>query len=635
MGQAIPIDDQGFTVIGIAPAHHPARIDGAAVWIPYTAQPLLDPGRDMFRSRSAELILDGRLAAGVSRGAAQAEWNVIVGQVNRLHPGRQTSVTLTDGSAISMIDSGTSRFYVLFVLAMSAPWIVLLITCANVTTLLLSRAVARRREIAVRLSLGAPRTRLLRMLLMESCLLAGVAGSAALYLAYRVPGPLFRFLTGDPPDFPMSPDWRIFLFLFGVVAATGCLAGMAPAFESLKVDLTASLKGHGSTAGTLAARFPVRSFLVSAQVAMGLTLLVCAGQVGSVELQTHGGDPGFDAGRVLEVPLRFPARSSPGSSLALYRNLEARIRSLPGVQSVTYADSLPFLGDSQRIPRPDGETDASVLVNAASPGYLETLGIPIVQGRDFRGADGPSPSEPLHAIVSQSFARTFLPNRYPVGQRFQGGPTFSIDIIGVAKDVKAGAGDPLAAYLLPAWNSRRTILLIRFAGDPRGMADAVRATVRGAYPDFVVTPRTLQTAFDESHLLEWRLALVLLALAGVAVLLAVAGTYGVVAFSVSQRTRELGIRAALGARPADIIREVLRSGVKPVLHGLFIGVWLSLLVETAVKQTFSKAPIQFDAANPAVYLAAALLLGVAAVVAMWAPARRGAGADPLEALHYD
>ena len=634
IGKSIPIDDQPFTVVGVAPARQPSRVNGAAAWIPYTAQPLLEPGADMFRNQAATLILDGRLAPGFSRAAAQAELLVIARQMDLLHPGRKTTLAVTDGSILSMFGSGPT-FFVLVLLVMSAPWIVLLITCANVTMLLLSRAVSRRHEVAVRLSLGAPRMRLLRMLLVESCLLAAIAGLASLYLARHVPALLFRFLANDAAYFPLAPDWRILAFVLGVVMAVGSVAGLAPAGESLKVDLTASLKGYSSADAGSGGGLRVRSLLVSAQVALSLVLVVGAGLISRLDYRAFVTGRGLDTGHLLAIPLRFPARSSLNSSQALYHTIEARIRALPGIRSVAYADNIPFLGSPQRVGRTGvDDTERTVMVNAASPGYLPTLGIPILQGRDFRESDQPPPAGAVPAIVSQSFARALSPNQYAVGQRLQVGPYLELEIIGVAKDVDAGADDGLEIYQLSGWNSSRTNLLVRFSGDARAAAEAVRTAVREANPALLVTPITLRAVFDQRHLTEWRLVLLLLVLGAVALLLAIAGIYGVVAFSVTQKTRELGIRVALGASRVDIWREVLASGAKSVGYGLFIGLWLSLLAESALKSFFAES-LELEAGNPAVYLGAAMVLALAAVLAMVAPAWRGARSDPMKALHYE
>jgi predicted lysophospholipase L1 biosynthesis ABC-type transport system permease subunit len=268
--------------------------------------------------------------------------------------------------------------------------------------------------------------------------------------------------------------------------------------------------------------------------------------------------------------------------------------------------------------------------NLASSSYFQTLGIPLVEGHDL--AEAEATSVPPHAVVSQSFARTFLPHGDPVGRHFDGGPAMSFDIVGVAKDLEE---DRPTVYVQSGMSSLRTNVLVRVSGDPHTASEAIRTTVRAAYPEFLVSPRPLQEILNDGHLLERRMVLMLLLLAAVAVLLALAGVYGVVEFSVSQRLRELGIRAALGARPSQLVREVLFAGLKPVIVGLFAGVWLALVVENIVKATFTGGSMRFDTGNPAIYGAAASLLVAAAVAAMWKPARRGSRSDLFRALSYE
>jgi len=413
VGKVIQLNEQAFTVVGIAPAGFYGRINRAALWIPYTAQPLLEPELNRFQNPDASwLVLNGRLAPGVSRFTAEAELSIIARQQDRLNPGRRTTLTVTNGSMISQLDArgrGADAWWLL-VFTMIAMSLVLLITCANVTTLLLSRAVARQREIAVRLSLGAARVRLLRMLLTESFLIAGAAGAASVWMAYRVPAALFQYLAKQPPDFPLAPDWLIFAYIGGVVLVAGILSGVAPALESLKVDLTACLKGCGSVLGRAAAGAGMHGLLVGAQVAMSLVLLVTAAFFGQAHWKMFHTEHSFPTRRILVVPVRFPVRSTAASTRSLYRRITEPLASLPGVQSVTYDGIVPLLLPNivkVTLAGQGDDTAHPVDVQLASPGYFRTMDIPLVAGREFRptttltplatpAGPGPHPPSPPH-----------------------------------------------------------------------------------------------------------------------------------------------------------------------------------------------------------------------------------------------
>jgi hypothetical protein len=301
LGRTITIEDRRFTVIGVAPAFSAARLNGNAVWIPYTTAPLLNLGFDPFRQPTSWLLLEGRLASGVSRATAQAEFSVISRGLDSRNPGRKTSLVVTDGSLFSvqsLSPGGAGRFlgYWTMLFLTLALGMVLCISCANVMTLLLSRAVVRRREIAVRLSLGAHPLRLLRMLMIEGLFMAVAAGSISLFLSYHVPAIVFEFLSHSKADFPLNPDWRIFAYIFGVAITTGGLSALAPALESLKVDLTASLKGYHSTSNDATGSL-LRTALVTSQVALSLALLVTAGMFLQGYWRVYRANPGYDSWR--------------------------------------------------------------------------------------------------------------------------------------------------------------------------------------------------------------------------------------------------------------------------------------------------------------------------------------------------
>ncbi|MCX6633512.1 MAG: FtsX-like permease family protein [Acidobacteria bacterium] len=486
--------------------------------------------------------------------------------------------------------------------------------------------------MAVRLSLGAPRIRLVRMLVTESLLLAAIAGAASMYLAWSVPEPLFRLLAGRPPDFPMPPDWRTFAYVAGVVMLTGVLAGLAPALESVKVNITGSLKGYSGVLGAGGAG-RLQGVLVSAQVAMSMVLLVGAALFAQAEGRTLRADPGYLPQKVVIAPLFFPDGTKLETAAVRLLALAERVKALPGARSVAFSEGLPLFDRATLELRPPTRPDASqpVDVFTASPGFFETLGLPLLRGRELQLGETSS------VIVSQSLAWAFWPRQDPIG-KVVALPGGKATVVGVARDVDpqrfGGSENPV---LYRAWRLHpiRNIMSVRFDAGASTGAAAVRAVIREMDPKMLGMARLAQSWIDQVTEDLWNVVALILILGLVATVLATTGIYGAVSFAVSQRTKELGIRVALGARKRDIIREVLVSGGKPVVTGLAAGLWLSVAMAAGLRQSLSGSPLRLDTANPLLYCGAALLLAAAAAVAMLAPARRGARSDPLDALRCE
>jgi ABC-type antimicrobial peptide transport system permease subunit len=337
------------------------------------------------------------------------------------------------------------------------------------------------------------------------------------------------------------------------------------------------------------------------------------------------------------VPLRFPAGSNRGASSRLAQDALARLAALPGVSPVARSNAVPFAPGgptSARFADCGIETARTLNFQSGAPDVLRTLGIKLLRGRDFRESDAPASGASARAIVSARMAREMSPGRDPVGRVLQSlhGPQY--EIIGIATDVNTATDNPIV-YTFEGWDPRQTFLMAHFQGDAHAAEDSVRSAVRDLRPDLLVMPRTLQSYMDEVSEDAWRVIILILMLGLVAMTLSVAGIYGVVSFTVTQKTRELGIRIALGAQKADIFREVLVSGARPVLLGLFVGLWMALAADSAIRTIFQNSPFELDTANPAVYLGSAAALAAAALAAMFFPARRGARGDPMKALHYE
>jgi macrolide transport system ATP-binding/permease protein len=629
IGRVIEINNRSVPVVGVVAVNTSGWIPGPSVtvWLPYTAQPWLNPTVNLFKEdQYFWLGLAGRIAPGYNRASVRAELTTLVRTQDRTTPGRLTHIETTDGSWIQWIElTASGKMLLLTAFFFGAFKLVLLIACANVATLLLSRAATRNREIAVRLSLGAPRSRLVRMLMTESLLLAAIAGALSWIIVNTLPEPLAHYIILRSPDFPLVPDWRVVAWIFGIVLATGILAGIAPAMEALKLDLVSSLKGFGGLFGGAAGTKRALGYLVSAQVAMSMVLIVTAGLLSQAENRNLHGNPGYDSRHVAVVSFQRPV------------NLNAithRVSSIPGVRSIAFSDGIPlFFPETLEVRAPE-RLDAvqPVAVFTASPRFFETMGIPLLAGREFVAADRNA------AIVSQTLARLFWRRTSPLGRQLKLPDGTALTIVGIAKDIEPlrfGGTDNPPLYRSRAANPAENVMAIHF--DPRLSRPtlAVRAAIREIEPDLLVITHLMQNWIDQVSTEIWNFVSLILLLGILATILSATGIYGAVSFAVNQSTRELGIRVALGARRLDIIRSVYVSGGRPVFHGLVVGLWFSVATAAALSKTLDTGPLRIDSSDPLLYVAAVVLLAATAIGAMVLPARRGANSDPIEALRYD
>lgn len=449
-------------------------------------------------------------------------------------------------------------------------------------------------------------------------------------------------MLAEPVSYPLTPDLRVFAYLVGVTFVAGLLAGLAPAMESLKLDLTASLKGLESWLGSATGKWRARNFLIGSQVAMSLILLVGAGLFVYAQYTLFTSNPGFETRHVLLVPLNVPVPPyTEDSAWSFYRTFEQRVHALPGVQSVCYASLPPFQdlqSENVRLPGEVKGTGRPASMNIVSANFFETLKIPILRGRVFRQSDV-TPNKPASVIiVSEAFARTLWPGKNPLGNVIEVENGDRLEVVGIARDTSSeryGLIDGQRFYRLQGPRSFGGPLMARFEGDARPIQRAVRSIVRNMDGELMAAPRTLQSVIDDGSSTFWRMAQLVLLLGCVAVLLAVLGIYGVVSFAVSQRTREFGIRMALGATKTDIVRSVLRSGVRPIIAGLAVGLMLALASSGALAQVVKDTQLALDTRDPITYIVVSLLLISAALAAMLRPAFRAAGSDAAQALRHD
>ena len=619
IGATILVKQHPFQVVGVAPARFSGRLRGQGIWLPFTMQPLFYGGRDFFREPAIPwLTVEGRMKPGYSRREVAAEFRALAA------PGRSTTVTVTNGS---FFEHPGVRPMMLFVvpLWMGALTLVLLLACTNVTMLLLSRAAARRQEIAIRLALGASRQRLVAMLLTEGLVLASAAAVFCAYFAYQVPV-LFEKVLVSAPHYPVQPDWLVFAYLAGITLLAGCIAGLAPAAESFKTDLTGSLKGQVSFFRAPASRWRTRDLLIGAQVAMSLVLLVGAGLFVRAQRRMAHGDSGMPARQLLSTPFQVkPADAD--ATLVVYRQLETAARALPGVRAASYANAPPGTSrDAAALSAAGRRTEASV--SFVSPDFFATVQLPILRGRGLQGGSD--------VVVSETLARLLWPGGNAVGQAVAGEHGDRFVVAGVARDAKRFNGDDTPRlYRLPGQRYSTGVLMVRFEGDAAAVERGLSGLMRNTPGLEGGIPRTFQSIVDEMASRLWVMTAIVMSLASIALVLAVIGVYGVVAFAVTRRTRELGIRLALGATRRDIVRTVLGSGVKPIVAGLLIGSLLALVGSVALARVLKGSPAAIDTRDPLVYSAVALVLATAALAAMFRPALRAAKADPADALRQD
>ncbi|HWQ36035.1 MAG TPA: ABC transporter permease [Blastocatellia bacterium] len=635
VGETITLDGRGYTVIGVMPQEFqfPPPISNHT------------PG-EMFLPRSLEtetsrdahnLVAIGLLRPGVNYDQARAEFAGIARQRQQDDSRAQTGINLVPLQAAV----GRQVRPSLLILA-GAVGFVLLIACANVASLLLSAAAARRREIAVRLALGAGHWRIVQQLLTESLLLALAGGGAGVFIAVWANELVRATGAGQLPRAgQIAIDGRVLGFTLLLSLLTGVIFGLAPALQASRADLNETLKEGGR--GAKGSHQRLRGALVVAEVAMALVLLIGAGLMIKSFWRLLQVEPGFDPKNLLNVELSLPDSKYPDDTqrAAFYKAVLERIAVLPGVQSAALVNHPPYSGrrgiDIFKIEgRPEPKTlEETPLADfrAISPDYFSLMKIPLLEGRAFTDRD--AQGAPLVAIINQAFAARFWPHESPVGRRIRIGDD-PATIVGVVGDIRqSGLDEEAAPHVYTSYLQvprARTGLLIRAATDPLSLVGAVREQIQAvdsAQPIYNVTTMEAQIAGSVSarRLNLWLLG----AFAAIALVLAAVGIYGVISYSVAQRTSEIGIRMALGAQPGDVWRMILRQGMTLALAGTAIGLAGSI----ALTRVMASLLFETGATDPATFAALTLLLIAVALLACWIPARRATKVDPLIALRME
>jgi predicted permease len=672
VGKTIVLQGQAFTVIGVtARGFIGTTPDAPSFWAPLMMRDrLIQAGgwghKQWFTDRNTEAFtLLGTLATGVTREQAAAEIQLVTSRLAQSYPSenRITNLKLESAGTFVTLNEDVRLLVMPLLLGFG---LVLLIACANVANLLLARAAGRQREIALRLSLGASRFAVVRQLVTESLMLALAGGVAGLFLAVWSLSVLYPIVLSTIPlpdglaegiSLNLAPDWRVFGFTFLLAAIAGVGAGLAPALQASNPELSNALKGEGSTFGNRLSQSRLRSVLVVAQIAVCLALLIAAGLLVRNLQRVRTLDTGMSTAKVFSVATGLNqsagAKKDTEREIELRRQLAERLRVTPGVASVSFAYRQPLSGSMENttmtMPGQSVDHPFEVRFNFVSAEYFKTFAIQLTRGRPFTAQEA-NTNAPV-VVISEATAERFWPKSNPIGKSFNlaAGParqeTFgqgetasayrAYEVIGVARDARSRwiwEKDETFFYVPVAENNGfGRYLLVRTEGDPGNVIPNVRGMAQAIDPSL----RTSARRIDDTLPLQTAPFRAVAWLSGVlgllALLLASIGLYGVMAFVVTQRTHEIGIRVALGARPQQVIKMFLIQGLKMTAVGVVFG----LVAGAAISRLLAALLIDVNALDPVAFVGVTALLGLVVLLAILVPARRATKVDPLVALRYE
>ena len=650
LGRTIQLDQQVFTVIGVAPRDFKniGALASPDLWIPISMRDLMLVGlqKQWLYDRGFRMAgMVARLKPGVSLKQAQLAVHALGEQLEKEYPklngGRNEMLVPINETAIPpQLHTVFARAGALMMLIVS---LVLLIACANVANLLLARATQRQREIAVRLAMGAGRTRLIRQLLTESLLLAMLGGALGILLGYWGKTVLASLIPpGIARNLNLSLDGKVLLYTLGLALAATMLFGLIPALQASKTDRIAALKDRTSGPTGSVRWYGLRGILVMAQVALSLVALAGAGLFIHSLRNAQQIDPGFEVKHELVMNVNLGAEKYPQPQAeAFYRDVVERLKALPVVANASVADSGPFNGGLQRTTFTDGVdiTDPRngklTPIIAVAPGFFPTAGITLQSGRGFEEHDDANGA--MVAVVNRAMAENFWPGQDPLGKHIHFlGETWDVTVVGEVNTVKYQTlGEPPQAIVyvpLKQHYSPAVTLYVRTTGDPTKTLASVRSTVQSLIPSIpLVGVQTVDQLLIQS-LTAPRMGAELLGTFGLlALILAAVGTYGVMSYSVSQRVQEIGIRMTLGAQPGDVLRMLLAGGMAMVTAGVAVGLGISTMLSRSMSSLLFGIG-SFDAPS---FLGTAALLILVALAACWIPARRAMRVDPMVALRYE
>jgi macrolide transport system ATP-binding/permease protein len=651
IGKQVRIDGKPVEIVGVVPKefHGSFSIFEMDGYVPFSTLFPSGSGSNFWSDRNMRLILAmGRLKPGVSMAKAQSLFDVISQRQAEQYPASDKgfSVRVLPERLSRPIPYANNSFLLISALFLALSAIILLLVCTNVINILMARASSRMNELAIRTALGGSRARLVRQMLTETMLLAGLGGVLGVFLGMWASG-----LSGSihPSGWPLQLDfgfdWAVFAYALGVVLFTGIFVGLTPALNATRADVNVVLRGNRSDVSG-SGRHRVGRDLMVLQVAGSLTLLIVAALfVRSLQNAEHI-DLGFNHDQVLNVTLDPQENDySEAQTREFYRELESNVRAMPGVQSASLASSVPISSfpSAQRVyvenrPLQPDSPPPNTLFNRIDSGYFETMGIPVLLGRGFLESD--NGAAPLVAVINQTMADRLWPGEEPVGRRFsmksEAGPF--LEVVGVVRDSKyqSIAEDSQPYFYIPLEQSYVSfrVLQVRSSVTPALLTGQIQREIRDLNPAItVVDIRTMEESLKgATGFFIFRLGASLAAFMGtMGLILAVIGVYGMVSYTAARRTQEIGIRIALGANPRQILKLVVGQGMRTVAIGVFAG----LLAAWALTRTMAHMLVGVSPNDPVVYMGVSFSLSLVALAGCYIPARRATKVDPMVALRYE
>jgi macrolide transport system ATP-binding/permease protein len=644
VGKSVEINQHPFTVIGVTPRGFSGTIVGimADYWVPMMMQPQALPGEDLNSRNPTFVHIAGRLKPGVTPDAARAELKTVARRLEQEYPITTRNIGI-DVAPIWKAHYGLQSILLpVLVFLSGVVLLVLLIACANVANLLLARATVREKEIAIRAAMGASRSRLVRQMLAESLLLALGGGVLGALMAAWTSGGLTLFFppTHLPVGVATSMDWRVLSFIVMLSIATGVLFGIVPALRGSRTQVNDSLKEGGRTSAGGSGQPRLRNLLVLSETVLAVVLLVGAGLMVRTLQVAQSTSPGFNTDRVLLGAMDLRANGySRTQSGAFYSQLLDKLKTVPGVRSATLELWAPlwFTGRGYTLPDIEGYTpkpdeDRAIDYNVVGPNYFSATEIPLLAGREFTQADG-DPA-PRVCIVNRTMAQHYWPGESAIGHRLNSWDTWWT-VAGVVQDIHYHSMNeqPESFAYFPFLQMPQTDanILVRTEGKPEALLGAFRSQVHDLNPNVPILESDNLANLLSISLFAYRTAATLGALlGGIGLVLASIGIFGVLSYSVNQRTQEIGVRMALGARPADILRLVVGQGMRLVLGGMAVGIIAAIIAG----QLISNLLYGVKATDPITFAGTAVILSTVAMLACALPARRAMLVDPMVALRY-